>query len=48
MGRFGVDAEPALPVRFVILVIALEPLGMRLAFEGEDVRGDAVRASDRG
>src|SRR4029077_17624141 len=38
----GVDAEAALPVRFVFLVVAFEPDRLTLALEGEDVRGDPV------
>ena len=35
-------AEPAHLVLFVILEIAFEPFDMAVAFEGQDVRGDAV------
>jgi hypothetical protein len=38
----GVDAETPLPVRFIVLVIALEPFDMAVAFEGEHVGRDAV------
>src|SRR5690348_3726024 len=37
-----IRAEPAHLVRFVILEVALEPLHMAVALEGEDVRRDAV------
>ena len=42
MRLVGVDAETALLVGFVVLIIALEPLDMAVAFEGEHVGGDAV------
>ena len=35
-------AQPLLLVLFVVLEVALEPLHMGLAFEGEDVGTDAV------
>jgi hypothetical protein len=38
----GVLAEPPHLVLLVILEIALEPFDMAVAFEGQDVRGDAV------
>jgi hypothetical protein len=44
-GRFGSSAstpEPALLVLLVVLEVALEPLDMGVALEGEDVGADAV------
>ncbi len=38
----AVGAEAAHLVLLVVLEVALEPLDMALAFEGEDVRGDPV------
>src|SRR6185437_3738006 len=38
----GVLAEPAHLVPFIVLEIALEPFDMAVAFEGQDVGGDAV------
>ena len=38
-----VDPEPALLVLLVVGEVALEPLDMRVALEGQDVRGDAVQ-----
>jgi hypothetical protein len=38
----GLVAEPAVPVGFVVLVVALEPHHLAVALEGEDVGGDAV------
>ena len=38
----GVGAEAARAVRLVVLVVALEPLDVAVALEGEDVGGDAV------
>src|SRR5476651_92192 len=40
--NFGRDTEPALLVGFVILKIALEPLDMAVALEGEHVGRDAI------
>src|SRR5689334_18002009 len=37
-----VRAQPAHLVGFVILEVALEPLDMAVALEGEDVRRDAI------
>ncbi len=42
MRRFGVDPETALTVRFIILIISLEPFDMGIAFEGEHMRCDPV------
>src|SRR4051812_1219 len=38
----GLGAEAPLAVGFVVLVVALEPLDGAVAFEGEDVGGDAI------
>src|SRR5215470_9135533 len=38
----GVGSEPAHLVLLVVLVVALEPLDVAIALEGEDVGGDAV------
>ena len=38
----GVLAQPPHLVLFVILEIALEPFDMAVAFEGQDMGGDAV------
>ena len=38
----AVLAEPAHLVLLIVLEIALEPFNMAVAFEGEDVRGDAI------
>src|SRR5215212_8226426 len=38
----GFGAKAALPVGFVILVIAFEPDGAAVAFEREDMRRDAI------
>ena len=38
----GLGAEPRVPVRLVVLVVALEPHDLAVALEGQDVRGDAV------
>src|SRR6185437_14869843 len=38
----GVLAEPAHLIPFIVLEIALEPFDMAVAFEGQDVGGDAV------
>src|SRR5688572_20098122 len=37
-----VGAEAALAVGFVVLEVAFEPLDVRVAFESEDVRRDAI------
>src|SRR5437870_2981389 len=37
-----IRAEPAHLVLLVVLIVALEPLDMALALEGEDVRSDAI------
>src|SRR5215216_5729465 len=42
MRRVRLRAEAAMPVRLVILVVALEPDDAAVAFEREDVRGDAI------
>ncbi len=42
MRLIGRGAEPALAIRLVVLVVALEPDGLRVAFERQDVRGDAI------
>ena len=42
MGLVGFGAEAAVAVGFVIGVVALEPLDLAVALEGEDVGGDAV------
>ena len=42
MRLIGLRAETALPVGFVVLVVALEPHRLAVAFEREDVRGDAI------
>ena len=34
--------ETALPIDFIVLIVALEPLDLTVAFEGEDVRRDAI------
>src|SRR3712207_1685690 len=39
----GVDAQAALLVLFVIREVALEPLDMAVALEGQDVRRDAIK-----
>ena len=41
-GRVGVRAQPAVAILLVILVVALEPLDVAVAFEGQDVGRDAV------
>jgi hypothetical protein len=41
----GVGAEAALAVLLRVAVVALEPLDVAVAFEGEDVGGDAVEES---
>ena len=38
----GINAQAALLVFFVIREIALEPLDMAIALEGQDVRRDAI------
>ena len=38
----GFGAEPALAIGFVVLVVALEPHHLAVAFERQDVRRDAV------
>ena len=42
MGLVGVRAEAPLAVPLVVLVVALEPLDVTVALEGQDVGGDAV------
>ena len=42
MRLIGLGAEAALPVGFVVLIVALEPHDLAVAFEREHVRGDAV------
>ena len=42
MRLIGGGAEPAPAVGLVVGVVALEPDHLAVAFEGEDVRGDAV------
>src|SRR5947209_20439054 len=42
-GTVGVFAEVVSAVAFVGLEVALEPARSRVAFEGEDVRGDPVQ-----
>ncbi len=41
-GWSAVGAETALLVDFVVLIVAFEPLDVAVAFEGEDVRRDAI------
>src|ERR1700742_4897813 len=43
VGLLGGGAQAALPVGFVVLVVALEPDRLAVAFEGQDVGGDAVQ-----
>src|SRR5258707_11322887 len=38
----GCGAEPALPIGFIVLIIALEPHDLAVAFEREHVRRDAI------
>ena len=40
--RVGVGTQATPAIRFVVLVVALEPLDVAVAFEGEDVGRDAV------
>src|SRR5579862_7796732 len=42
MRLVGVGAEAAMTIGFVILEVALEPLGVGVALEREDVRRDAI------
>ncbi len=42
-GCVGLAAQAGVPVGFVVGVVALEPHDLRIAFEREDVRGDAVK-----
>src|SRR5262245_4763707 len=34
--------QTALPIRFVVLIVAFEPLDLAVAFERQDVRGDPI------
>ena len=42
VGLVGRGAEPLLPVGFVVLVVALEPLHPAVPLEGQHVRGDQI------
>ena len=42
MRLIGVGAEASLLVHLVVLEVAFEPLDVAVAFEGQDVGGDAV------
>src|SRR5207237_6254671 len=42
MRRVGFSAKTALPIRFVVLIVPLEPDDAAVALEGQDVRGDAI------
>ena len=42
MGDDGIGSKPPHLVALVVLEVALEPLDMTVAFERENVRGDAV------
>ena len=42
MRLIGLGAEAALPIGFVVLVVAFEPHRLAVALEGEDVRRDAI------
>src|SRR5512133_143813 len=42
MRMVGLRAEAALAIRFVVLVVALEPHDLAVAFEGQHVRGDPI------
>ncbi len=43
MGLFRFLAEPAMPVRFIIGIIAFKPQHLAVALEGQDMRGHAVQ-----
>jgi hypothetical protein len=42
MRSIGFGAKPPLSIRFVVLIIPLEPHNAALAFEREHVRGNAI------
>src|SRR5688572_4006116 len=42
MRLIGFRAKPAVPIRFVVLVVALEPDDLAVAFESKHVRRDAI------
>ena len=42
MGLIGLGAKPAVSVRFVVLVVPLEPHHLAVPFEGQHVRRDAI------
>ena len=42
MRLVGFDAQPAVPVGFVVLIVAFEPDHTAVAFERKHVRGDAI------
>ena len=40
--RYDIPAQTLLAVLLVVLEVALEPVHVAIAFEGEDVRADAI------
>jgi len=43
VGLIGLRTQASLAIRFIVLVVTLEPDGLRVSLEREDVRRDAVQ-----
>ena len=43
MGLIRIAAEPAMPVRFIIGIVAFKPYHLAVALEAQNMRGHAVQ-----